>query len=129
LGSILASTETTKESLSSSRAGLVALADISEIPTLGESMTPVISADKFSRRLILKRSPKHSTFGDGSELDRFDNLPTFGVQVVCEEDRLRVTQAAAQARKQSTDRVAVWLRKPQSVANFKDLQKAEGRNE
>ncbi|KAF9366184.1 hypothetical protein BGX34_005533 [Mortierella sp. NVP85] len=124
LGTILASTETTKESLSSSRAGLVALADISEIPTLGESMTPVASADKFSRRLILKRSPKHSTFGDGSELDQFDNLPTFGVQV---EDRLRATQAAAQARKQSTDRVAAWLRKPQSVANFKDLQKAEAK--
>ncbi|KAG0245143.1 hypothetical protein BGX31_007854 [Mortierella sp. GBA43] len=128
LGSIVASTETTKENLSSLRAGLVVLGDNSEVPAADLGLlTPVASADKFTRRLILKRSPMHSTFGDGSELDRFDNLPTFGSQDMCEEDRLRAVQAAALIRKQPAERAAVWLRKPQSIANFKDFQKAEAK--
>ncbi|KAI8603363.1 hypothetical protein EDD21DRAFT_369359 [Dissophora ornata] len=123
--SILASTETTKECRSPSRAGLVSLGDISEVSTtdLGEAATPVVAADRFSRRLFLKRSPKHSMFGDGSELDRFDNLPTFGVRETLVDERLRSTQLMVQVRRQSTDRVAAWLRKPQSIANLKDINK------
>ncbi|KAF9916226.1 hypothetical protein BX616_004307 [Lobosporangium transversale] len=127
--SILASTETTRESRSPSRAGLVSLGGISEVSTtdIGESVTPVAATDRFSRRLFLKRSPKHSMFGDGSELDRFDNLPTYGPQELYEDERARVTVLAAQARRQSTDRVAAWLRKPQSIANFKDVNKTEAK--
>ncbi|KAF9359662.1 hypothetical protein BGX26_011816 [Mortierella sp. AD094] len=124
--SILASTETTKESRPSSRAGLFSLGDISEISTtdVGVSVTPVAASDRFSRRLFLKRSPKHSMFGDGSELDRLDNLPLYGPPETYEDERLRSAQLKAQVRKQSTDRVADWLRKP-SIANFKDLNKPE----
>ncbi|KAF9114858.1 hypothetical protein BGX27_009606 [Mortierella sp. AM989] len=127
--SILASTETTKESRPSSRAGLFSLGDISEVSTadIGESVTPVAASDRFSRRLILKRSPKHSMFGDGTELDRFDNLHTnVALETYGDDERLRATQLKAQVRKQSTDRVTNWLRKPQSIANFKELNnKAE----
>ncbi|KAF8983795.1 hypothetical protein BGZ46_009512 [Entomortierella lignicola] len=126
--SIITSTETTKESRPSSRAGLFSLGDISEVSTtdVGESVTPVAATDKFSRRLFLKRSPKQSVFGDGSELDRFDNfhIPD-GVLEPYENERLRSIQSAAQVRKQSTDRVTAWLRKPQSIANFKELNKPE----
>ncbi|KAG0301665.1 hypothetical protein BGZ98_008150 [Dissophora globulifera] len=127
-GSILASTDTTKDSRPPSRAGVISLGDISEISTtdLGETIVPVVASDRFSRRLFLKRSPKHSTFGDGSELDRFDNLPTFGAQEPCREDRQRSTQVMAQVRRQSSERVAAWLRKPQSIGNFKDINKPEG---
>ncbi|KAF9162106.1 hypothetical protein BGX21_008452 [Mortierella sp. AD011] len=124
--SILASTETTKESRPSSRAGLFSLGDISEVSTtdVGMSVAPVAASDRFSRRLFVIRSPKHSMFGDGSELDRLDNLPLYGSLETSEDERLRSTQLKAQIRKQSTDRVADWLRKP-SIANLKELNKPE----
>ncbi|KAI7816251.1 hypothetical protein BC939DRAFT_54584 [Gamsiella multidivaricata] len=127
-GSLLASTEITKESRPSSRAGLVSLGDISEVLATdpGETVTPVAATDRFSRRVFLKRSPKHSTFGDGSELDRFDNLPTFGPRQKREEERLQASQVVVQVRRHSTERVAAWLRKPQSIANFKEFHKPEG---
>ncbi|KAI1304594.1 hypothetical protein EDD11_005089 [Mortierella claussenii] len=120
--SIIASTETTKSSRSPSRAGLVSLGDISEISTtdVGESVSPVAASERFSRRLFLKRSPKHGAFGDGSELDRFDNLHTFGSQDFDTRERMK-----AQVRKQSTDRVAAWLRKPQSIANLKEVSRPQ----
>jgi aminopeptidase N len=82
---------------------------------------------------------------DGSELDRIDNLPTFGSaeqqqqqqqlqkQQLLDRDRLQAMQmaaadAAAQGRRQSLDRVSAWLRKPQSMVNLKESPKPEGKN-
>ncbi|KAG0203336.1 hypothetical protein BGX28_004365 [Mortierella sp. GBA30] len=82
--SMFNTTETMKENRPASRVGPVTLGDISEVSTIGlngeaiiGSPGQVVTTEKFSRRLFLKRSPKQSMFGDGSELDRFDNLPTF----------------------------------------------------
>ncbi|KAF9990168.1 hypothetical protein BGZ75_003294 [Mortierella antarctica] len=131
-GSAVGSTETVKESRSSSRVGPVSLGDISELATsdfTGEIMTgasdQVAVAEKFSRRVFLKRSPKQSMFGDGSELDRFDNLPTFGMgelPLTGNEDEI-VRVKALQYKRQSIDRVAMWLRKPQSIVNMKEAAK------
>ncbi len=64
-------------------------------------------------------------FGDGSELDRFDNLPTFGMgelPLTGNEDEIDRVKAL-QYKRQSTDRVAMWLRKPQSIINMKEAAK------
>ncbi|KAG0023548.1 hypothetical protein BGZ80_009107, partial [Entomortierella chlamydospora] len=113
--------------------GLIPVFESSASPKLTPNVAVVVPpvephllpADpEFSRRLFVIRSPKHSTFGDGSELDRLDNLPLYGSLETSEDERLRSTQLKAQIRKQSTDRVADWLRKP-SIANFKELNKPE----
>ncbi|KAF9092841.1 hypothetical protein BGX23_003874 [Mortierella sp. AD031] len=147
-GSVNASTETTKESKSPSRIGTLFLDEISEggstTSDLGEIATasPVAAEEKFSRRWFLKRSPKQSMLSDGSELDRIDNLPTFGPsdqqcqqlqqqhQQALERGQLQAMQmaaavAAAQGRRQSLDRVSAWLRKPQSMVNLKESPRPE----
>ncbi|OAQ28639.1 hypothetical protein K457DRAFT_138724 [Linnemannia elongata AG-77] len=149
-GSVVNSTETTKESRSPSRIGAFSLGEISEggstTSDLGEmaATSPVAAGEKFSRRWFLKRSPKQSMLSDGSELDRIDNLPTFGSgeqqlhqqqlqnQQLLDKDRLQAMQmaaavAAAQGRRQSLDRVSAWLRKPQSMVNLKESSKPEVR--
>lgn len=150
-GSVITSTETTKESRSPSRIGALSLGEISESGSttsdLGEmaATSPVAAGEKFSRRWFLKRSPKQSMLSDGSELDRIDNLPTYGSaeqqqqqqqllqQQLLDRDRLQAMQmaaaaAAAQGRLQSLDRVSAWLRKPQSMVNLKESPKPEGKN-
>ncbi|KAF8946073.1 hypothetical protein BGZ47_001341 [Haplosporangium gracile] len=147
-GSVVASTETTKESRSPSRIGAFSLGEISEGGSttldLGEmtATSPVAAGEKFSRRWFLKRSPKQSMLSDGSELDRIDNLPTYGSaeqqlhqqqlqkQQLLDRDRLQAMQmaaadAAAQGQRQSLDRVSAWLRKPQSMVNLKESPKPE----
>ncbi|KAF9126780.1 hypothetical protein BGW39_006349 [Mortierella sp. 14UC] len=151
-GSIVTSTETTKESRSPSRIGALSLGEISEggstTSDLGElaATSPVAAGEKFSRRWFLKRSPKQSMLSDGSELDRIDNLPTFGSgdqlqqqqqhqlqkQQLLDGDHLQAMQmaavvAAAQGRRQSLDRVSAWLRKPQSMVNLKESPRPEAR--
>ncbi|KAF9567078.1 hypothetical protein EC968_003512 [Mortierella alpina] len=132
-GSAVGSAETAKESRPSSRAGPLSLGDISELSAsdfAGETMTGASDqaalAEKFSRPVFLKRSPKQSMFGDGSELDRFDNLPTFGMgelPLTGNEDEIDRVKAL-QHKRQSTDRVAMWLRKPQSIVNMKEAANA-----
>ncbi|KAG0335806.1 hypothetical protein BG000_007205 [Podila horticola] len=80
------------------------------------------AAEKFPRRFFLKRSLKHNSFGDGFELDQFDNLPTYQAR---EEAYQVQIQEMVQGRRQSMDRVTAWLRKPQSVANLKEMTKIE----
>ncbi|KAK3804869.1 MAG: hypothetical protein JOS17DRAFT_769114 [Linnemannia elongata] len=144
-GSVVASTEATKESRSPSRIGAFSLGEISEggstTSDFGEmaATSPVAAGEMFSRRWFLKRSPKQSMLSDGSELDRIDNLPTFGSgehqlqnQQLLDRDRLQAMQmaaavAAAQGRRQSLDRVSAWLRKPQSMVNLKESPKPEVR--
>lgn len=144
-GSVVASTETNKESRSPSRIGTFSLGEISEggstTSDYGEmaATSPVAAGEMFSRRWFLKRSPKQSMLSDGSELDRIDNLPTFGSgeqqlqnQQLLDRDRLQAIQmaaavAAAQGRRQSLDRVSAWLRKPQSMVNLKESPKPEGK--
>ncbi|CAO3567985.1 unnamed protein product [Mortierella alpina] len=132
-GSVFGSPETPKESRPSSRVGPLSLRDISELSTssfTGEIVVgpsdQVAVAEKFSRRVFLKRSPKQSTFGDGSELDRFDNLPIFGMgdlPLTGNEDEIDRVRAM-QYKRQSTDRVAMWLRKPQSIVSMSEAAKA-----
>ncbi|KAK3841756.1 MAG: hypothetical protein J3R72DRAFT_421901 [Linnemannia gamsii] len=151
-GSVVASTETTKESRPPSRIGALSLGEISEggstTSDFGEmaATSPVAAGEKFSRRWFLKRSPKQSILSDGSELDRIDNLPTFGSgdqqhqqqllqqqkQQSLDSNHLQAMQtaaavAAAQGRRQSLDRVSAWLRKPQSMVNLKDSPRPEVR--
>jgi len=80
-------------------------------------------AEKFPKRFFLKRSLKHNSFGDGFELDQFDNLPTYQAR---EEAYQVQIQEMVQGRRQSMDRVTAWLRKPQSIANLKEMAKIEG---
>ncbi|GJJ71817.1 hypothetical protein EMPS_04174 [Entomortierella parvispora] len=113
-GSLVDSTENSKESRPSSRVG-IPLGNISEISTadLEDAHSTAPSIDKLPRLFFLKRSPKNSMFSDGSELERFDNLPV--------PSDSRAPQTTAQDnRRQSMDRVAAWLRKPQSIPNFKE---------
>ncbi|KAG9069674.1 hypothetical protein KI688_008996 [Linnemannia hyalina] len=142
-GSAVTSTETAKESRSPSRFGTLSLGEISEggstTSDLGEmaATSPVAAGEIISGRWFLKRSPKQSMLSDGSELDRIDNLPTFGSgeqqlqnQQLLDRDRLQAMQmaaavAAAQGRRQSLDRVSAWLRKPQSMVNLRESQKPE----
>ncbi|KAF9909648.1 hypothetical protein EC991_008306 [Linnemannia zychae] len=143
-GSVVTSTETTKESRSPSRIGALSLGEISEggstTSDLGEmaATSPVAAGEKFSRRWFLKRSPKQSMLSDGSELDRIDNLPTFGSgdqlqkHQLLDSSHLQAMQmaaavAAAQGRRQSLDRVSAWLRKPQSMVNLKESPRPEVR--
>ncbi|KAF9376931.1 hypothetical protein CPC16_012076 [Podila verticillata] len=79
-------------------------------------------AEKFPKRFFLKRSLKHNSFGDGFELDQFDNLPTYQAR---EEAYQVQIQEMVQGRRQSMDRVTAWLRKPQSIANLKEMAKIE----
>ncbi|KAG0345893.1 hypothetical protein BG004_002827 [Podila humilis] len=79
-------------------------------------------AEKFPKRFFLKRSLKHNNFGDGFELEQFDNLPTFQAH---EEAYQVQMHEIAQGRRQSMDRVAAWLWKPQSNANLKEMPKIE----
>lgn len=81
-------------------------------------------AEKFPKRFFLKRSLKHNSFGDGFELDQFDNLPTYQAR---EEAYQVQIQEMEQGRRQSMDRVTAWLRKPQSNANLKEMTKIEGK--
>ncbi|KAG0252133.1 hypothetical protein BG011_007189 [Mortierella polycephala] len=126
-GSVLAA-ETTKESRSSSKAGFASLGDISEVPSTDLSgdinMATSAASEKYSPQLFLKLSPKYSAFGDGSELDRFDILPTFGMSDMTSssEDTKETTHTLMQmqSKRQSTDRVAMWLRKPQSIVNLRE---------
>ncbi|KAF9924516.1 hypothetical protein FBU30_005536 [Linnemannia zychae] len=148
-GSVINSTDAIRDSRSPSRLGALSLGEISEgemtSSDFGEiaSTSPVATGEKFSRRWFLKRSPKQSALSDGSELDRIDNLPTYGAseqqyqysqlqnQQLVEKTQLQAMQmaavAAAQGRRQSLDRVSAWLRKPQSIANLKENLKAEVR--
>ncbi|KAG0278981.1 hypothetical protein BGZ95_002606 [Linnemannia exigua] len=149
-GSVVTSTETNKESRSPSRIGALSLGEISEggstTSDFGEMATtsPVAAGERFSRRWFLKRSPKQSILSDGSELDRIDNLPTFGSgdqqqqqlllqqlqkQQPLDSNHLQAMQAAAaaQGRRQSLDRVSAWLRKPQSMVNLKDSPRPDVR--
>ncbi|KAF9435217.1 hypothetical protein BGZ76_006693 [Entomortierella beljakovae] len=125
--SIIASTETTKDSRPPSRAGLFSLGDISEVSTtdIGQSVVPISTPGNYARRLFVKQSPVTGIFGDGSELDRIDNLVTVGPLEVCEDEKLREAQMKAQARKQfkeKKERVNAWLRKPQSIVNLREAK-------
>ncbi|KAG0092125.1 hypothetical protein BGZ93_008461 [Podila epicladia] len=79
-------------------------------------------AEKFPKRFFLKQSLKHNSFGDGFELDQFDNLPTYQAR---EEAYQVQIQEMEQGRRQSMDRVTAWLRKPQSNANLKEMTKID----
>ncbi|KAF9180202.1 hypothetical protein BGZ50_006381 [Haplosporangium sp. Z 11] len=126
-GSALA-TEATKGSRPSSKAGFASLGDISEVPTTDLNgdmdMATLEASEKYLPQLFLKLSPKYSTFGDGSELDRFDILPTFGMSDMTSsnEDTKETTHTLmqVQSKRESADRVAMWLRKPQSIVNLRE---------
>ncbi|KAF9425869.1 hypothetical protein BGZ94_007146 [Podila epigama] len=103
-----ASQETTQQ-----LSGLDMLDGVSSTGSVGE---------KVPRRFFLKRSLKHNSFGDGFELEHFDNLPTYQTR---EESYQLQMQQIAHGRRQSMDRVAAWLRKPQSAANLKENAKID----
>ncbi|KAG0054033.1 hypothetical protein BGZ83_012109 [Gryganskiella cystojenkinii] len=123
-GSLLGSTENSKESRPSSRVG-IPLGDISEISTadLDDSQSTVHSTDRLPRFFFFKRSPKNSMFSDGSELERFDNLPTYSTrEQIYSEKQFQQVAVVLDNRRQSVDRVAAWLRKPQSIPNLREAQ-------
>ncbi|KAF9977052.1 hypothetical protein BGZ73_007166 [Actinomortierella ambigua] len=104
---------------------------LSCVSTMSEAKSVASSTmGMFPKRVFLRRGSKYDTFGDGSELERFDNLPTFErddsprwkddpMQAFSPSPSLPPAPAPSSHVQSSAERVTAWLRKPTSTSNLR----------